>query len=555
MGAPSPKYHLITFATDAYADKARDLLESGRVVGGFDVMRVYGPGFIDDDFKQRNAWAFAAKPDANYGYYIWKPYILFRHMMERAAPGDVVCYCDSLYMFIADARPLIDGWTRDFPHVALTANTPYHCLFMEEDWTKRDAMALMGVESECRDCVERFEKSPQLSAGFVCVRKGFKGMSFVSEWLTYCQDRRIVSDDDDVVSRRCRPPSYHHNRHDQTVLSLLGKKWRIPFRTFRSGVLHNLRRHSCDPAIDARAQEVLRLINANDQRVFMEESRPEKQPSTVVFPGQNARDKLAIIMTLYDEMPHAELWHAFFKGSNPSNVNLYIHQVTPNKSLLPYGFGARLVPTHPSGYGTMEHWRLYNHLLSHALADDAENRRFVFVSQACIPVRPFNDVYALAFANEKSKFARFADNDISMHRLGHLITRNKIARCNLDKAEAWCMLTRKHADVFVKDEFKIITLFDDGNNGIWYPGEHIYPTYLRHIGLANEMENGGPTYTQWQHLPQSTLTTFSTINEDDMQQIISHRYWFARKFVKSCVVKLLNGTDRSLHDYLFTMVT
>ena len=62
------------------------------------------------------------------------------------------------------------------------------------------------------------------------VRKGFKGMSFVSEWLTYSQDRRIVTDDDDIVSRRCRPPEYRHNRHDQTVLSLLGKKWGIPFR-------------------------------------------------------------------------------------------------------------------------------------------------------------------------------------------------------------------------------------------------------------------------------------------------------------------------------------
>ena len=563
-----PQYHLITFATEEYADKARDLLESGRLVGGFDHVRLLGPSDIDDDFKARNAWAFGMKPGAgagagggsgtgSYAYYIWKPYVVFRYMMECVAPGDVLCYCDSLYMFINDARPLIDGWTRQSPHVALTENTPYHCKFTEEDWTKRDAMLLMGVESECHECVERFDRAPQLSAGFVCVRKGFKGMSFVSEWLTYCQDRRIVSDNDDFVSRRCRPPAYRHNRHDQTVLSLLGKKWGIPFRPFGPGVLHNLRRNSGDPVIDARVQEVLRLIGARDPRVRMTEERPSLPlnplPSLSLSPLQatplvkKSGRKLAVIMTLYDEMPHADAWRAFFAGAEPDRVSLYVHQVT--RAPLPHGFGLRTVPTHPSSYGGMDHWRLYNHLLAHALADDADNRMFVFVSQSCVPLRSFDEVFASAFASEKqsekqgdqqsgrSMFTQYPEFDRT--RVRHLT--GVIAEENISKAEAWCALTRAHAQRMVDDEALIVKLFDpaDQGNRVWYPDEHIYLTYLRHVGLGDQVgdqSDRGPTYTHW--TPDHALLTYMVIHETSLREMVRAGYWFARKFAPGCRVRL-----------------
>ena len=47
------------------------------------------------------------------------------------------------------------------------------------------------------------------------------------EWLAYLTDRRIVSDDPNVMGKD-NPKSFRDHRHDQSVLSLLSKKWGLP---------------------------------------------------------------------------------------------------------------------------------------------------------------------------------------------------------------------------------------------------------------------------------------------------------------------------------------
>lgn len=49
-------------------------------------------------------------------------------------------------------------------------------------------------------------------------------MSFVSEWLTYAQDSRIITDDKNIFGLD-NYPGFRGHRHDQTILSLLAKKW------------------------------------------------------------------------------------------------------------------------------------------------------------------------------------------------------------------------------------------------------------------------------------------------------------------------------------------
>jgi len=48
-------------------------------------------------------------------------------------------------------------------------------------------------------------------------------MKFVSEWLAYAQDRRAITDDDNVLGS-INYPDFHGHRHDQAILTLLTKK-------------------------------------------------------------------------------------------------------------------------------------------------------------------------------------------------------------------------------------------------------------------------------------------------------------------------------------------
>jgi hypothetical protein len=73
---------------------------------------------------------------------------------------------------------------------------------------------------------ERTKNSNQAWSGFILLRKSFNPIRFIGEWLTYNQDFRIASDSPSAFG--LNDPVFHENRHDQTILSLLCKKWGIP---------------------------------------------------------------------------------------------------------------------------------------------------------------------------------------------------------------------------------------------------------------------------------------------------------------------------------------
>jgi hypothetical protein len=69
------------------------------------------------------------------------------------------------------------------------------------------------------------KNSNQVWAGFVLLRKSFNPVRFIGEWLTYVQDYRIVTDSPNMLQNNDN--IFKENRHDQTILSLLCKKWGI----------------------------------------------------------------------------------------------------------------------------------------------------------------------------------------------------------------------------------------------------------------------------------------------------------------------------------------
>ncbi len=88
----------------------------------------------------------------------------------------------------------------------------------ESVYTKRDAFILLGAD------MPFYSQTNQYQATIQIYQKSSYTVKFVQEWLYYCQDRRIITDDNNTLGLN----NYHDfrdNRHDQTVLSLLIKKY------------------------------------------------------------------------------------------------------------------------------------------------------------------------------------------------------------------------------------------------------------------------------------------------------------------------------------------
>ena len=226
------KYHFITFSTPDYFDFAETNVKSALEVGAFDTAKIYTMADIDDLFKNKNAHILNKSRGA--GYWIWKPYIILKKLLE-IKDGDILCYNDSKYIWLKNVRQF-EKDVLTGKKIGVYKNKPNGSTHIEKQWTKLDSLVLIITQKKFRNIVMN---SDQVWAGFILLRKSFNSIRFIGEWLTYVQDERIVSDD---IS--CFGPENHHfkeNRHDQTALSLLCKKWGIVMKELNKTYLIDVR--------------------------------------------------------------------------------------------------------------------------------------------------------------------------------------------------------------------------------------------------------------------------------------------------------------------------
>jgi len=72
-----------------------------------------------------------------------------------------------------------------------------------------------------------FYGTSQINGAFFAVRNTWTARLFVSQWLSYATDIRAITDLDNQLGVSNLPEFVEH-RHDQSILSLLSKKWGIP---------------------------------------------------------------------------------------------------------------------------------------------------------------------------------------------------------------------------------------------------------------------------------------------------------------------------------------
>ena len=205
----------INYANDNFR-KAQRLNTKTACKNGVDKVIEYRPTDIDESFKEKNSSIWCAKRGA--GYWIWKPYIIAKSF-DEISEGDYLIYADSGCAYINNVKFLIDAMECAQKDVMV-----FQIKSIEGKYSKRDAFVLLECDS--REYVE----SRQICATFMVIKKTKFAKEFIDEWLEKVQDSRIVSDSENVMGL----PNYEgfiDNRHDQTVLSLLAKKWGIiPFR-------------------------------------------------------------------------------------------------------------------------------------------------------------------------------------------------------------------------------------------------------------------------------------------------------------------------------------
>lgn len=205
---------LVTYATSAFAPyQAINKLTAN--LFGFDEVYCFTPADLAANFVAENSRILSFARGA--GYWLWKPYIVLR-TLERLCDGDILCYSDSASHFVNPIEPMMAFMIhRDVELLVLGEG------FTEAQYTKRDAFILMDCDTS------RFVTTSQRFSSAFLVRAGCWSERFFNEFLEYARDPRILTD----LPNEMGSPNYRDfvgHRHDQSIFSLLTKRYRVEFQ-------------------------------------------------------------------------------------------------------------------------------------------------------------------------------------------------------------------------------------------------------------------------------------------------------------------------------------
>ena len=171
----------------------------------------YKPKDIDHDFQEKNKYILE-KGRGN-GYWLWKPYFLYKTLKEKLDYGDYLIYSDAAIMYVDSAQKLVDFLKEKKLDMYL-----HRLPHLERQYTKRDAFILLGVDQPF------YAETGQFNAAFQIYRKTKFTEFFLAEYLYYAQDKRIITDDANELGVG-NYDDFRDHRHDQSILSLLTKKY------------------------------------------------------------------------------------------------------------------------------------------------------------------------------------------------------------------------------------------------------------------------------------------------------------------------------------------
>jgi len=217
------KTRFISFgSTPIHYNAAVNLTDQALSIGKFDTSHVYTKSNVDDWFAAKNKHIL--RQPLGDGCWLWKPFIIFKELCALA-DGDILVYCDSLYDMIKDhpipmSTFITDTLSMSTNDIFCVHNKPNDGTYPETAYTKGDSFVIIPGGNKASN-------GPQIWAGFIGIKKSLQSLAFVSEWLAYCQDDRLVTDKKDEVAQPFA--NFIQNRRDQSVLSLVAKKWNITF--------------------------------------------------------------------------------------------------------------------------------------------------------------------------------------------------------------------------------------------------------------------------------------------------------------------------------------
>jgi len=204
---------LITFSGAPYEATTHAIVDRG-VAFGADAVQVYDDRcLLEQPFYQQNRWLWDHPHKRGFGWYVWKPYIIW-HALSRLREGDIVLYVDADTAPIAPFGMLFDQCAAD-GGILLFASEGH----LQYEWCKRDCYVAMWQSADWR--------APAGVARFMLFQHGpWRATQFLMEWLTYCVNPLANTFDQSRMGPEAA--GFVEHRAEQAIMTNLAHKYGLP---------------------------------------------------------------------------------------------------------------------------------------------------------------------------------------------------------------------------------------------------------------------------------------------------------------------------------------
>jgi len=209
------KLVFLSFADSRMVDALQRIGREANNMKVFDDIILMSEKELDASFwDQFGAYCMSNK--RGFGYWIWKSHII-RQTLEKLSEGDFLVYCDAGCVLNPRGIGKLEQYLvkAKMSKMGLTA---FSTGLLERCWCKGDVLDFFQYYNE-REITE----SPQYMSGIIVICKNKINIDFVREWERISQVRPDLVDDS--PSQIPNHAGFSENRHDQSIYSLLIKKY------------------------------------------------------------------------------------------------------------------------------------------------------------------------------------------------------------------------------------------------------------------------------------------------------------------------------------------
>jgi hypothetical protein len=168
----------------------------------------------DTSFWEKHSEFITTHP-RGYGHWLWKSYVT-KQTLHSLHENDILVY--------ADAGCTINpkGMQRLLEYFDIVNKSQYGILsfktvHLEKRFTKMDTFEYYDTHHD-----ESIFETEQLVGGIYVIRKCQHTVDLVNKWYDGCCNYNLIDDSPSAIPNH---PSFYENRHDQSIFSVIRKKY------------------------------------------------------------------------------------------------------------------------------------------------------------------------------------------------------------------------------------------------------------------------------------------------------------------------------------------